>query len=88
MQLEEQETVITFDKSSPTMNIYTADKTLMAKLNKLPAYEKWREYRSEGRVVAADFRADKKLITIRSKRKVVSEKQREAAKERFKKKSQ
>lgn len=87
MLLEEQETVITFDKSSDLMNIYTADKGMMAKLDKLPAYERHNVYRSEGKIVAADYRADKRLITLRSKRKVMTEEQKNAAKERFKKKN-
>lgn len=67
---EEQETVITFDRAGDCMNIYTADPFLIARLRKQEAYKAVREHRQGGEVVAVDFRADKKLLTLRSKRAV------------------
>ena len=68
LTLEEQETVITYDRAGDTMNIYTADPYLIARLRKQEAYEVVREHRQGGGVVAVDFRADKKLLTLRKER--------------------
>lgn len=86
MTREEQETVITFDRASDEMNVYTADPNLMARLDKLDAYKKWREHRFEGKVIAADYRADKKLLTLRTKKltRNMTDEQKKAASERMK----
>ena len=73
LTLEEQETVITYDRAGDTMNIYTADPYMIARLRKQEAYEVVREHRQGGEVIAVDFRADKKLLTLKSKRIVLSE---------------
>lgn len=67
MTKEEQETVITWDRAGDTMNIYTADPFLIARLTKLEAYKVAREHRQGGKVVAVDFQADKSLCFLRSK---------------------
>lgn len=68
LTMEEQETVITFDRSSNVMNIYTADRFLMERLDKLPSiYRKWREQKKEGVVVSADYKAEKRFLTLRKK---------------------
>jgi hypothetical protein len=86
LTLEEQETVITYDRAGDTMNIYTADPYMIARLRKQEAYEVVREHRQGGEVVAVDFRADKKLLTLRNKRPVsnMTEEQKAAASARLK----
>ncbi len=68
LSLAEQETVITFDRAGDCMNVYTADPYLLARLSKQEAYTLVREHRQDGEVIAADFTADKKLLTLRTKR--------------------
>lgn len=68
LTLEEQETVITYDRAGDTMNIYTADPYMIARLRKQAAYEVVREHRQGGQVVAMEFEADKKLLTLRKER--------------------
>ena len=75
LSMFEQETVITWDRSSDEMILYTADTFLLERLRGLDAYKLVKEYRQYGQVFAAAFVADKKLITIRKGRKVISEEQ-------------
>lgn len=59
LTFQEQETVITWDRAGDTMNIYTADPYLMARLDKLEhIYKRAKTYRNGGEVVAADYRAE------------------------------
>ena len=67
LSLAEMETVITYDRSGDMMNVYTAEPALMRKLKKLPAYRVVREHKQDGKTIAIDFEADKKLLTFRSK---------------------
>ncbi len=85
MTCEEQETVITFDRSTNMMRVYTADPALMRRLRGLKSYKLIREHRQNGKVIAADFEAEKKLLTLRSKAPTsnMSEEQRAAARERL-----
>ena len=69
MTLAEQETIISFDRGSDDMTIYTANPYTMARLSKLPAYTKIKEDKAGGEVVAMTFTAHKKLLTLRTKRK-------------------
>lgn len=64
---EEQETVITYDRAGDVMSVYTADPYLLGWLKRQPAYTLVREHKQGGQVVAADFEADKKLLTLRTK---------------------
>lgn len=64
----EQETTILYNNDEPTMRIYTADPSLMRRLSSLSAYKLIREHRQGGQVVAMDFEADKKLLTLRKER--------------------
>jgi acetylornithine/succinyldiaminopimelate/putrescine aminotransferase len=84
LSYQEQETVITYNRAEDKMNVYTADKYLLARLKKLETYTMVREYRQDGVLVAADFEADKKLLTLRSKRMVMSEEAKAEAAERLK----
>lgn len=82
----EQETVIRYNAEEDFMEIYTAYPPLMRKLDEQPAYTKIREDKYEGEVIAMTFKADKKLLTLRSKRKTgreMSEEERQKVAERF-----
>lgn len=85
MTLEEQETVITWDRSTSMMNVYTADPALIRRLKGLQSYKLIREHRQGGKVVACDFEAEKKLLTLRSKAtaRTMTEEQKKAAGERL-----
>ena len=65
----EQETIIRYNAEEDTMQVYTAYPPLMRRLESQPAYKKVREDMADGEVVAMTFEADKKLITLRAKRK-------------------
>lgn len=67
LTLYEQETIINMNREDGEMIIYTADPNLMRRLSKLPAYKKVKEYRNGGKVIAADFKADKRLLFLRGK---------------------
>lgn len=87
LSMAEQETVITWDREGAFMNVYTADPYLLARLKKLDAYKLIREHRQEGKVIAADFEADKKLCFLRPKlyKKDLTEEQRAEIAKRFRK---
>lgn len=63
----EMETIINMNLEDAEMIIYTANPALMRRLSKLPAYKKVKEYRNGGKIIAADFVADKRLLFLRSK---------------------
>lgn len=83
----EQEVVIRFNAEEDFMEVYTAYPPLMRKLDGQAAYTKIREDNLEGEVVAMTFKADKKLLTLRTKRNTreMTEEERKAAGERLKK---
>ena len=86
LPLHEQETIIRFNQEEQTMIIYTAYPPMMRKLSECSEYTKIREDRMEGKVIAMIFRADKKLLTLRTKKPVgrkLSEEEREKAIERL-----
>ena len=89
LSYKEQETVITFDRADRyKMNVYTADASLINRLDKYPeSYKLLREFKSEGNVVAKYYEADRRLLTLRSKRATnnMTEEQKQAARERLKK---
>jgi hypothetical protein len=84
---KEQETVISYDRSSQTMSIHTADPFLMARLDKLSdIYKKVGVHQLDALIVAADYQADKSLLTLRNKKPVgrkMSEAEKKAAVERL-----
>ena len=61
--VEDQETVVQYDRTSKKMTIYTTDSTTMTRLDKI--------YRSvkfdvvDGKVVAKTYEADKRLLSFR-----------------------
>lgn len=83
LPLHEQETIIRFNQEEQTMIIYTAYPPMMRKLSECSEYTKVREDRMDGKVIAMIFRADKKLLTLRSK-KVVGRKKTNEERERAK----
>ena len=86
LPMQEQETIICFDRSTDTMTVYTANPNEIARLEKLPAYKKIKEDKNGGKVIAATFEADKHLLTLRSKRlkRNLTDEQRTAISERMK----
>ena len=86
MTFEEQETVITWDRASNMMNVYTADPALIRRLRGLQSYRLVREHKQGGKVVACDFEAEKRCLTLRSKppARTMTEEQKEAARARMK----
>ena len=83
MTREEMETVIRFDRACGDMVIYTADKAVMNRLSKLPAYTKTGEGKQGGQVVSMTFKASKKLLTLRAKSRTMTEEQKKEAGERL-----
>ena len=84
----EQETVIRWDEEEKLARIYTASPISMRKLDKLceeapEEYERvWTEEDAEGRITAAKYEVFKDFIRF-GKPRIVTEEQREAARERF-----
>lgn len=64
----EQETIINFDRGSPDVIVYTADKYIMAKLDKLE-YECIRTDTVNGNEMAKTYKCEKRNISFRSKAK-------------------
>ena len=63
----EQETCINYNRDEDFMTVYTAGPALMRRLKKLPAYELVEVSKQDGKVIAMTFKADKKLVLLRSK---------------------
>lgn len=90
--LEEQETVIQFNRTDAHATIYTSDSTIMTKLDKLcdssPDYYKLTKTETvEGKVVTKFYRLeDKTRISFRSKKveRNLTEEQKEQFRERIK----
>ena len=91
--LEEQETVIQFNRSDPYATIYTSDATIMTKLDKLCTNAPGNyslvktEKDKEGHIVGKFYRLeDKKMVSLRKeKRKVeLSDEKRQKLSERAK----
>ena len=83
---EEQETVINFTWLDDYMTIYTTEQRMMTKLDKLcieGEYELIEEHKLKGRVVGKTYKADKTLLSLRSKKRNLSEEQREEVRKRF-----
>lgn len=90
--IEEQETVIRFDRNSDKATVYTSDYTEMTKLHKLMknSDSEWTLVRTDtqdGDVVGETYECPKKLISLRSKSttRTMTEEQRKAASERLRK---
>lgn len=83
LSMLEQETVVSWNRAEDEMTVYTADTFLIAKLRERAGYELIREDRQDDQVVAAVFRASKKLVTLRGQRPPMSAEDREKARERM-----
>ena len=80
---QEQETVIAWNQAEDEMTVYTANPSLIAKLDTQDAYRERRAYRQNGEVVAKEYVADRRLVTIRGKRRTMSDAQRAEARKRM-----
>lgn len=83
--MEEQETTIVFDRGHQNMKIYTADTTMMTKLDKI--YKRSKEILDHGKLFAVEYVVNKELLSFRSKRvkRTMTEEQKQAARTRMKK---
>lgn len=84
--IEEQETVVQFDRTSDNMSIYTSDRRYITKLDKI--YKRSKEFKYNGKVEAVEYIVPVKLLTFRSKpvqRKALTEEQKKEKVEAMKK---
>ena len=81
----EMETIITFDRSAKTAEVYTADPVMIARLDKLVAIsENWSVSRDSQSSVAKTYTvSDKTLIQFHKSKRKVTEAQREVARRNF-----
>jgi len=90
VSLNEQETTIHFMRTEGYATIYTTDRTSMTKLDRLcrkspDYYQLIRENTINGEVCGKTYRLmDKRFVSLRSKKKSLSENQRKAFAERNK----
>lgn len=89
ISLNEQETTIHFMRTEGYATIYTTDRTSMTRLDRLcrqspENYQLIHENTIEGEICGKEYRlTDKSLISLRSKKKKISESQRKAIMERM-----
>lgn len=81
--LEEQETVIQFDRNSTICHVYTTDTTVMTKLDKV--HKRVKQDYINGRPIAAYYEFDRRFVLFRSKIPVATEKQRSQARKNLSK---
>ena len=87
---EEQETVIQFNRNDKGATIYTSDSTMITKLDHRcedsPEYYKLDKAETvDGDVVGKFYKlADKNMISFRSKKRIISDEQKEQFAERMK----
>lgn len=88
--LEEQETVIQYNRDEKTAIIYTSDSTTITKMDKLcasaPDFYSLKEetYDKEGKLTSKTYiLTDKKMIAFRKAKRVLSEEQKKLIGERF-----
>jgi hypothetical protein len=94
LNISEQETSVNFLRDSDICTIYTSDSTIMTKLDKLaesdnsPHWKLKEEHRLlTGELIGKTYETHKRLISFRSNitTREMSEEQKEAASERFRK---
>ena len=92
LSVNEQETVVNFERNTDKATVYTSDSTMLTKLHKLMEKnpKEWRlidKGRIDGDIVSETFECPKRLISFRTSTtsRVMTEEQREAAAERLKK---
>lgn len=89
--IDEQETIVLIRKDTPLLSVETTDSTEFNELQKKALNGEWVltsvEHSADEtdplHIVSATFEADKRLMCFRTKRKVLSDEQREKAAERF-----
>lgn len=81
--LEEQETVIQFDRNSTICHVYTTDTTVMTKLDKV--HKRVKQDYINGRPIATYYEFDRRFVLFRSKIPVATEKQRSQARKNLSK---
>lgn len=85
--LNEQETVVNYGRTEADMTIYTTDSTVMTKLDKAVKgglYEVIELHKVKGKVIGKTYKASKRLLSFRTKEKVMTEEQKKELAERFK----
>lgn len=94
LNIPEQETSVSFTRDSDICTVYTSDSTIMTKLDKLvesakaPHWKLKEEHRLlNGELIGKTYETHKRLISFRSNisTREMSEEQKEAASERFRK---
>ena len=86
---EEQETTIVFTRNDTCMQIYTSDNTMLTKLKKLIKEDSgvWKCWcaglNGDNNPTGYFFEGPKSMLTIRSKKRELSEEQKESVRERF-----
>ena len=84
----EQETVIQISRDSDKMNIWTSDRTMITKLDKLvSSSSEWSctgENKIDGDVCDKEYTASKGLLTFRSNRRKLTDEQKTEFAKRFK----
>lgn len=81
--LEEQETVIQFDRNGTVCHVYTTDSTVMTKLDKI--HKRVKQDYVNGKPIAAYYEFDRRFILFRSKIPVATERQRNQARKNISK---
>lgn len=83
--MDEQETVIQFDRNGTVCHVYTTDSTMMTKLDKI--HKRVRQDYVNGKPIAAYYEFDKKLLSFRSKipKRTLTDEQKKAVSERLRK---
>ncbi len=93
LNISEQETTVSFTRDSDICTVYTSDRTIMTRLDKLaesdssPYWKLKEEYKlHNGELIGKTYETHKRLISFRSNitTRELSEEQKEAASERFK----
>ena len=90
--LEEQETTINFSRTQDAVDVWTSDKTVMTKLDKLcitaPGFYKLiAEHKAQdddGAIISKEYRiSDKRMLSFRSMKRNLTEEQRRERAERL-----
>lgn len=93
LNISEQETTVSFTRDSDICTVYTSDRTVMIRLDKLvesdssPYWKLKEEHKLyNGELIGKTYETHKRLISFRSNitTRELSEEQKEAASERFK----
>ena len=65
----ERETIILYNEAEPTATVYTCSKTLMNRLERM-GFQRTKQETDNGAVISAEYLIpDKKLVSIRGKRR-------------------